>query len=147
VPWEEFNINEFVEDKSSKNRSSIVVYIEASGSGKTAIFSGDSVPSEILQYIPFPKSVDLFKIPHHGSKSNTSKILVERVRAKHYIIPAGRESKKPHKKMLHTLLSNNNREYKLYLPEWNWSIQEIPQYSESKSCKVIDYSIGYKISL
>lgn len=147
VPWNEFDIDEFVEDKSSKNRSSIVVSIEEILTGKTAIFSGDSVPSEILEYVPFPRNIELFKIPHHGSKFNTNKALIERIRAKRYIIPAGADSKKPHKKMLHTLLFNGNRECELYVPESNWSVQAIQESTKANSCNVVEYSTGYKIKL
>lgn len=147
IPWSEFDDEEFVEDTSSTNRSSIVLCVEANSSGKKAVFSGDSVPTEILNHLPLKINLDLFKIPHHGSKSNTNKLLVQRLPSKRYVIPAGSGSKKPHKKTLHTLLSNSEGKFELYVPKGNWSALAVQDYPAAADCAVIEYSTGYKISI
>jgi beta-lactamase superfamily II metal-dependent hydrolase len=147
VPWAEFDDEDFIEDNSSTNRSSVVLYIEAVLSGKTAIFSGDSVPTEILNHVPLRQNLDLLKIPHHGSKSNTNKVLIQRLPAKRYIITAGSGSKKPHKKTLHTLFSNTEEKFDLYVPKGNWSVQAIRDYPIAAGCAVIEYATGCKISI
>lgn len=147
VPWAELDDDDFIEDNSSTNRSSIVLYIEALSSGKTAIFAGDSVPAEILNCVPLRQCLDLLKIPHHGSKSNTNKLLVQQLPAKRYIITAGSRSKKPHKKTLHTLFCNTEGEFELYVPKGNWSVQAVQAYPAAGGCAVIEYSTGCQISI
>lgn len=147
VPWAEFDDEDFIEDNSSTNRSSIVLYIQAISSGKTAIFAGDSIPAEILNIVPLRRHLDLLKIPHHGSKSNTNKLLIQRLPAKRYIITAGSRSKKPHKKTLHTLFSNTEGKIELHVPKGNWSVQAIQAYPAAEGCAVIEYSIGCQISI
>jgi len=82
----------FKSDTSLKNGSSIAFLAEYDG--KKMLFTGDAYASILLdsikKYFPGcePLYLDLFKIPHHGSTSNISKKLLERIRCSTYLISA-----------------------------------------------------------
>lgn len=73
------------------NKSSIVLLIEIEG--KKLLFTGDTSSDNLvrslrkLNYsIENPIKLDLFKLPHHGSKKNLSKELVEMIDCSKYLI-------------------------------------------------------------
>lgn len=78
----------FKEDKTAANGSSIAFLGEFAE--KRVLFSGDSFPSVILHSLNriekdlFP--IDLFKLSHHGSSSNTSPALIEKLDCKKFAI-------------------------------------------------------------
>lgn len=78
----------FKEDKTAANGSSIAFLAEFLE--KRVLFSGDSLPSVILHSLNrivkgvFP--IDLFKLSHHGSSSNTSPALIEKLDCKKFAI-------------------------------------------------------------
>ena len=82
----------FESDTSLTNGSSIAFLAEYDG--KKMLFSSDAYASTLLKsiqrYLPGcePLYLDLFKIPHHGSESNISKKLLERIRCSTYLISA-----------------------------------------------------------
>jgi len=82
----------FKSDTSLKNGSSIAFLAEYDG--KKMLFTGDAYAGILLdsikKYLPGcePLYLDLFKIPHHGSTSNISKKLLERIRCSTYLISA-----------------------------------------------------------
>jgi beta-lactamase superfamily II metal-dependent hydrolase len=78
----------FIEDAAEANGSSIAFLFEYEG--KKALFAADAHPSVLIAAIKVltggePLEVDVFKLPHHGSKHNVSAELVKAVRAKRYV--------------------------------------------------------------
>lgn len=103
----EFDTESFEPDTSVWNRSSIAILIELGDS--KILLSGDSC-SDILfdQLIKKGYSannklhLDLMQLPHHGSKSNTSKQLLEILSCQNYVISADGINRHnlPHKETL-----------------------------------------------
>lgn len=81
----------FIEDHSPANGSSIALLLEYGG--RKLLLAGDA-HADILQTglqalgasAATPIAVDAFKIPHHGSKFNLSKDLLELLDCRHYLI-------------------------------------------------------------
>jgi len=81
-------------DRSVPNLSSIALHI--SYSGRTALLTGDARGDHLLAGLEATgllapngsMSVDVFKLPHHGSKNNAEPSLFNRIRADHYVISA-----------------------------------------------------------
>jgi len=82
-------------DRSPYNLSSIVLLAEADG--RTMLLAGDALCDDILGGLTdagllkdggAPFHVDVFKLPHHGSKADASPLLFQRVVASHYVISA-----------------------------------------------------------
>ncbi|EIJ35808.1 hypothetical protein Thini_3293 [Thiothrix nivea DSM 5205] len=78
-------------DPSKANGCSIAFMLEYQG--KKFLLSADAHPdlleSELKRLgasVDNPLSVDLFKIPHHGSQNNLSKTLLELLDCKHYLV-------------------------------------------------------------
>jgi beta-lactamase superfamily II metal-dependent hydrolase len=103
----------FKQDTSVKNGSSISFIITV---GKCSfLFLGDSHPKGIVKYLQKlkyskdePLNVDLIKVAHHGSKSNTNKELLEIVRSTNYYISTdGSEHNHPNKRTLARILQSN----------------------------------------
>ncbi|HDL8360210.1 TPA: MBL fold metallo-hydrolase, partial [Yersinia enterocolitica] len=79
---------EFADDNSLNNMSSISFL--ATSDGKKILFLGDSDTKTILEWMDRKGyetlEVDAVKLPHHGSKHNYNKSLLERVLCKKYLI-------------------------------------------------------------
>ena len=78
----------FDEDGAEANGSSIAFLMEYGG--KRVLFGADAHPTVLLGAIDKltggqPLPVDVFKLPHHGSKNNVSADLVKKVPAKQYL--------------------------------------------------------------
>jgi hypothetical protein len=78
----------FKEDDAKANGSSIAFLLEHGG--KRVLFGADAHPTVLVNAIDKltggqPLQVDVFKLPHHGSKNNVSAELVRKVPAKHYL--------------------------------------------------------------
>lgn len=77
------------EDKRAANGSTIVLL--AKWADRTCLLAGDAHPQVLLQGIDQLAGrgkvldVDVFKLPHHGSKANVTRELVRRVRASVYV--------------------------------------------------------------
>lgn len=80
----------FEADHSKPNGSSIAVL--AQYGGKKALLAGDShvdlleASIEQLRVSDTPLEIDLFKLPHHGSRKNLSKSLLQSLRCKNYLV-------------------------------------------------------------
>jgi len=75
----------YEEDQTVPNGTSIAFLLEYRG--KSMLLSGDAHPSILVSSIAElrqvkEKGVDLFKVPHHGSRKNVSKELIEAVRCR-----------------------------------------------------------------
>jgi hypothetical protein len=108
------------DDKSIPNQSSIVLLVEFAG--KRMLLTGDARGDQIIAAInsspvlTTPLTVDLFKIPHHGSSHSNGRELFETVKADHYVISGNGEHGNPHPETLTALFeSQAGRPITLYL--------------------------------
>jgi beta-lactamase superfamily II metal-dependent hydrolase len=87
-------------DATEANGSSIALLV--SWAGRTALLAGDAHPDVLLATLDAwlgkdaPLDVDLFKLPHHGSKANVTNALIKRVRAKCYVFSSSGEGRSQH---------------------------------------------------
>lgn len=103
----------FQQDTSVKNGSSISFILTVKK--RKFLFLGDSHPKGIVKYLEslgYSKEkqlkVDLFKVAHHGSKSNTNKELMEMVKSDNYFISTdGSEHNHPNKRTLARIIQSN----------------------------------------
>lgn len=77
---------DFIKKENSDivNASSLCFVI--SYKGKKALFLSDSHPNTISKLIPVDSQFDLVKISHHGSKFNTTKNLLDKIKCRDFII-------------------------------------------------------------
>jgi beta-lactamase superfamily II metal-dependent hydrolase len=82
---------EFIQDDSTANGSSIAFILEYKK--RKILFTGDSHPDMLIQSLEKlgaskNKSIklDAFKVPHHGSKHNISKELLDLVQCEHFLL-------------------------------------------------------------
>jgi hypothetical protein len=81
-------------DRSVPNLSSIALHVRHAG--RTALLTGDARGDHLLAGLEAvgllaaagSMHVDVFKLPHHGSKNNAEPSLFNRIRADHYVICA-----------------------------------------------------------
>jgi len=103
----------FDQDSSVKNGSSISFILTINE--KNYLFLGDSHPKGIAKYLKDisyskekPLEVELFKVSHHGSKSNTNKELLEIVKASNYILSTDSSGHNhPNKRTLARIIKQN----------------------------------------
>ncbi|GHB87853.1 ComEC/Rec2 family competence protein [Persicitalea jodogahamensis] len=104
---DDLSSRKFIEDKSLSNRSSIAFLLEFEGF--KGLFTGDSIPSVIvaslkeLGYSHENKlKLDIMKVAHHGSKSNTSRELLQMLDCAHYGVSSNWQNAHnfPHKEAL-----------------------------------------------
>ncbi|BAF71688.1 hypothetical protein [Sulfurovum sp. NBC37-1] len=106
--------NEFEEDKSLPNGSSIAFILEIGD--KKILFLGDSHPSVIidglkeLRYSNRNKlEIDFMKVSHHGSKANTSNELLEIIKCDKFIISTdGSKHGLPNKETLARIINKHS---------------------------------------
>jgi len=97
-------------DKSVPNLSSIVVLAELEG--KSMLLTGDARGDRILQGLKLVdlldaegnRSIDVLKVPHHGSDNNMEPCFFERLPAKHYVFSGDGEHGNPERATLKMLL-------------------------------------------
>jgi beta-lactamase superfamily II metal-dependent hydrolase len=78
----------FKEDEKPANGVSIALLIRYEG--KSVLLAGDAFPSVITRSVEGlgghkPLTVDLLKLPHHGSQNNVNQELIEKVPASHFV--------------------------------------------------------------
>lgn len=109
-------------DKSVPNLSSIVVLAEAGG--KKILLTGDARGDKVLEGLELVGlmeqggniSVDVLKVPHHGSSNNLDQDFFERITAKHYVFSGDGEHGNPERESLEMLLAaRGNDEYEVHL--------------------------------
>lgn len=110
---------------SSPNNASSIAFIFEYHSIKLA-FLGDAKPSVCLQGIKKINDadrfeVDLLKLSHHGSRSNTSDSLLKAIRTNNYLLSTnGHQKKVPNKVVLSHLLKNaGEKDINLYC-NYDW---------------------------
>jgi hypothetical protein len=131
----------YKEEKKPQNISSIVCLVKYKNS--KLLFCGDSVPSQILSGISDITPVDLFKIPHHGSHYNISKLLLERFPTNKYLIP-GNKTTYPN---FHTiaLIEDNSKNSLIYVPKGSWVHKE--RLNKNIDLNFIEYEFNTRVIL
>lgn len=146
--WNALRATNCLSDGSSKNRSSVVVLIHCLETGKKALFTGDSVPEEILKFTDAnQEAVDLVKLPHHGSKNNINGDLIKKFPSRRYLVTAGTKGHKPHKKSLQVLIDNAELPIELYVPNRNWVAMKLTDELSGYGCVVRPYSFNHVIEV
>jgi len=101
----------FVSDQSVPNRSSIALLL--THEDKHVVLAGDAfsnvVNDGLALHLPDGESVDLLKVSHHGSKGNTDKQLLERLKCKRFLIStSGKSHKHPDHALIARLVAQHN---------------------------------------
>lgn len=99
------------------NKTSIVLLIEVEN--KKMLFAGDTSEENLKKSLinlgyskENPIKLDLFKIPHHGSKNNISKGLIEMIDCKLYLVSTnGKSHGHPDKEVLAKIINFNKNKY------------------------------------
>lgn len=81
-------------DRSVPNLSSIAIHVDCGG--RTALLTGDARGDHLIDGLEetgllvsgAEMTVDVLKLPHHGSQNNLAPVVFERIRADHYVICA-----------------------------------------------------------
>ena len=87
-------------DRTEANASSIAVLV--AWAGRTALLTGDAHADVLLKTldgwlgVDGQLEVDVFKLPHHGSKANVTNALMARVKAKVYVFSSSGEGRSQH---------------------------------------------------
>jgi hypothetical protein len=77
----------FKEDGAKPNGSSIAMLAEYGG--KRVLLGADAHPTQLiaaLEALGGPQPLDAFKLPHHGSRANLSRALLEKVKCTTYLV-------------------------------------------------------------
>jgi hypothetical protein len=109
-------------DSSVANLSSIVVLAEAEG--KSILLTGDARGDKVLEGLQLAGrfgsggstiSVDVLKVPHHGSANNLDHDFFERIIAHHYIFSGDGEHGNPERESLEMLFNaRGNSDYRVH---------------------------------
>lgn len=129
------------EDSKPQNVSSIACLV--SYNNKRMLFSGDSVPSQILSSEEESAPVDFFKVPHHGSKYNISPELLVEFPSQLYLIPGNRSSY-PNFYTI-ALLDEGAPKSQVYVPKGSWVHSD--KYKTKINLNFIEYESGTRIFL
>jgi hypothetical protein len=111
-------------DKSVPNLSSIVVLAEVGG--KRMLLTGDARGDKILEGLQLAGllgpgetskiTVDLLKVPHHGSANNLDEVFFERILANHYVFSGNGEHGNPEREAMEMLLAaRGNEAYEVHV--------------------------------
>jgi beta-lactamase superfamily II metal-dependent hydrolase len=133
IPIDSFDPNYYEEDNNTLwNKSSIAVLIEHDD--KRILLSADSISSVLISslksmgYSTNNKiSLDCFQLPHHGSKYNTSKELLDMINCDKYVICANaiNKHKLPNKETIARVISSNQKEINFYFTDSNSTLSSI----------------------
>lgn len=152
---QKFDLDEWKEDTSVENRSSISVLIDYNN--KKLLFLADSHPSLILESLKklgYSKENQLecswVMIAHHGSKGNNSTDLYDHIKCNNYILSVNGENKHylPTKESIVRILKSKAREknshYKLYFTYDNETLRSIFKIDGDKIYKELNFSMVFQ---
>jgi len=135
----------FKTDSSKANGSSIAVL--ASFKGKSALLSGDAHVDCLLASIARldqrgdKPNIDVVKIPHHGSRKNVSKDLLESFHCSNYLISTnGSYFDHPDPVAMSRLIKFGGQNTKIW---FNYRSEETEIWHESSWMDDFDYKIGF----
>lgn len=141
-------LNPFIEDDELPNGSSIAFLFEVDDF--RAIFSADAHPSVLYQSLTKlgyskskPIKLNLFKVPHHGSKRNLSKELIGIIDCENYVFSANGVNRDnlPNKETISRIIFNNPRERlkNLYFNYDNDVLRNITTLEERERYNIMCY--------
>ena len=116
-------------DRSETNGSSIVLRIDAFG--QKMLFAGDAFADDLFQMADDQKvSFDLVKLPHHGSRSNITLQMLEKLDCRHFIISADGTRKRPAQDTVMILgtygkIKGDITLYSNYNPSVIWNVEHV----------------------
>lgn len=123
-------------DKSVTNLSSIVVVAKVDD--KTMLLTGDAVGNKVLEGLELvglvqpggELTVDILKVPHHGSSNNVEIDFFKRIIAKDYVFSGNGEHGNPERETLEMLFAaRGDADYKVHL---TYEIDEIDTAREAE---------------
>ncbi|MEZ9048099.1 MBL fold metallo-hydrolase [Vibrio sp. 10N.247.311.64] len=132
---------EHIEDKKPQNVSSIVCLIKSSE--RSVLLCGDSVPSQITAGMTDVMPVDLFKIPHHGSKFNINKELLRLFPSRKYLIP-GNRTDYPNFYTI-ALIEDKSEGSIIYVPNGSWVHKE--KFNKNISLDFVSYNVSTRVDV
>ena len=154
LPLESFVIQDFQEDNSIENASSIAVLLEYRSS--RTLWLADAHPSNVIKtLITLGYSAqnklrcDIVMVPHHGSKGNNSLELYEMLDCSSYVFSSNGENKYnlPSKECIARIIRNPLRDlnmpYHLYFTYDNHTLREIFANEESTLFEKYNFSVHY----
>lgn len=154
IKLEEFNLDEWQEDVSIENGSSVSLLTEIGN--KKALWLADAFPSVVscslrnLGYSPNnPIVCDWVKVSHHGSSGNNSNELYELIDCNNYIITADGENKYrlPTKECIARILRSRCRKqeshYNFYFTDDNRTLRSIFSNEDEKIEERLKFSTHY----
>jgi hypothetical protein len=134
--------SEFEEDKAVANGSSIGLVFQFAG--KRLVLLGDGLPSVIikgLNYLsPGKFTADVVKLPHHGSRSNTSPELVQKFDSKNWVFStSGAIYKHPDREAIARVVFSS-RDSRLW---FNYRSKQTEEWDNDKLQAKYRYSVRY----
>lgn len=154
IPIESFDLNNWKEDNSVENGSSIAVLTEFQG--KKILWLADAHPSVIVKalrgmgYSKVNQLVcDWVKVNHHGSKANNSNELYDLIRCCNYLMSVNGENQHylPTKECIARILRNPNREsgsiYRFYFTYDNVTLRSIFKVDGEQVYKRWNFTVNF----
>lgn len=154
IKVESFDFNNWQEDSSIENGSSISMLIEYES--HKSLWLADSHPNDIVLelkksgYSPKNKiKCNVVKVSHHGSIGNTNSELLSLLNCTNYIITSNGENRYnlPAKETIARILRNFNRDnsirYTIHFPHDNSTLRSIFSVDDSDIFKKWNFSIKY----
>lgn len=150
----EFEIEDFVEDKSVENGSSISLITEFKN--RKILWLADSHPNDViksLEKLGYSKEnqfeCDWVKVSHHGSSGNNSSELYSFIKCTNYLFSVNGENKYnlPEKKCLARILRNKNRSkgsvYNFYFTYDNELLRSIFKVDGTEIYNELKFNVHY----
>lgn len=150
----DFDIENFTEDKSIENGSSISMITQYMN--KKILWLADSHPSDVinsLQKLGYSKEnqieCDWVKVAHHGSTGNNSSELYNLIKCNNYLFSVNGENKHnlPFKECIARILRNKNRKmdstYNLYFTYDNVTLRSIFNVDDEDVFKELNFSLNF----
>jgi beta-lactamase superfamily II metal-dependent hydrolase len=126
------------QDKSVPNLSSIVVLVEVGG--RKLLLTGDAHGDDVveawkkLELGAGPVTINLLKMPHHGSIRNTTKAFLEFFVADHYVFSANGKYNNPDAPTLEAVVKmHGNRKIVLHFTNENVTWDEVYTLEKDKT--------------
>jgi hypothetical protein len=151
----DFDLNEWEEDDSVENKSSISVLMEFHE--KKILWLADSHPSIIIESLKKsgysetnPLVCELVQVSHHGSKANNSVDMYKLIKCNNYILSVNGENRSflPTKECIARILRNPSRpkgsHYKLFFTYDNATLRKIFNSDGNDVFEKFDFSVRYQ---
>ena len=139
----DFKLNDFVEDDSVENATSISFLFEYEG--KRILFLADTAPSVVVEGLRVTKvleknkKIDYVKLSHHASKGNMSNELLDMIESNNYIVSTfGKSSNKLPNKETFARIVQYHKSINLY---FNYKNEKIESIFEDDVLETDDYKI------